>query len=50
MEAEIQYLKNLALIQKRGNKDYTLDRNSLKQLVVYSLPAHGFHHVSNRAG
>ena len=32
METEIQYLKKLVQIQKRGNKDYTLDRNSLNQL------------------
>lgn len=34
METEIQYLKKLVQIQKRGNKDYTLDRNSLNQLAA----------------
>lgn len=34
METEIQYLKKLVQIQKQGNKDYTLDRNSLNQLAA----------------
>ena len=34
METEIQYLKKLVQIQKRGNKDYTLDRSSLNQLAA----------------
>ena len=34
METEIQYLKKLVQIQKRGNKDYTLDKNSLNQLAA----------------
>lgn len=34
METEIQYLKKLVQIQKRGDKDYTLDRNSLNQLAA----------------
>lgn len=34
METEIQYLKKLVQIQRMGNKDYTLDRNSLKQLAA----------------
>lgn len=34
METEIQYLKKLVQIQKRGNKDYPLDRNSLNQLAA----------------
>lgn len=31
LKTELEYLKKLVQIQKRGNKDFTLDRNSLKK-------------------
>lgn len=34
LKTELEYLKKLVQIQKRGNKDYTLDRNSLNQLAA----------------
>ncbi len=40
METEIQYLKKLVQIQRMGNKDYTLDRNSLKQLAAQLIREH----------
>lgn len=33
MNTEIEYLKKLVEIQKHGNKDYTLDRNSLARIA-----------------
>ena len=31
LKTELEYLKKLVQIQKRGNKDFTLDRNSLRE-------------------
>lgn len=34
LKTELEYLKKLVQIQKRGNKDFTLDRNSVKRQAL----------------